>query len=92
MGLKCCKIVISGNSQLVQSLFVNHAEMPKQTDAIIRHIMHFVRCVILAIACCVFVHAQLHDFEIIQTLPLYKAANGVEGTLQILTDSRLSKV
>jgi hypothetical protein len=53
--------------------------------------MHFVRYVILAIACCVFVQAQLHDFEITQTLPLSKAPNGVQGTLQILTDSRLSK-
>jgi hypothetical protein len=53
--------------------------------------MHFVRYLILAIACCAFVHAQQHDFEITETLPLYKAANGVEGAVQILTDSRLSR-
>jgi hypothetical protein len=53
--------------------------------------MRCVRSVILAIACAVCAHAQQHDFEITQTLHLYKAANGIDGVLQVLTDPRLNR-
>jgi len=52
--------------------------------------MRCVRFVILAIACVVCVHAQEHDSEVTQSLRLNRAANGTDGTLQVLTDSRLS--
>lgn len=52
--------------------------------------MRCVRLAILAIACATFAQAQQGDFEITQTLPLRKSANGVDGKLQVLTDSRLS--
>jgi hypothetical protein len=52
--------------------------------------MRCLRLAIFAILCTVCVHAQKHDFEIIQNLRLNKTANGINGTLQVLTDSRLS--
>jgi hypothetical protein len=52
--------------------------------------MRCARFVILAIACAACAQAQHHDFEVTQTLRLYKAANGIDGALQVLTDSRLS--
>jgi hypothetical protein len=52
--------------------------------------MRCVRSVILAIAFAVCAQAQQHDLEVTQTIRLYKAANGIDGALQVLTDSRLS--
>ena len=52
--------------------------------------MRFLRFVILAIACTMCAYAQEHDFEVTQSLPLNKSANGISGTLQVLADSRLS--
>jgi hypothetical protein len=52
--------------------------------------MRCVRSVILAIGCTVCAQAQQPDFEVTQTIRLHKAANGVDGALQVLTDSRLS--
>lgn len=52
--------------------------------------MRCVRFVVLVIAWAVCVQAQQRDFEITQTLRLYKATNGIDGALQVLTDSRLS--
>jgi hypothetical protein len=53
--------------------------------------MRCFRFVIFAIACTVCVDAQKHDFEIIQSLRLNKTTNGIDGTLQVLTDSRLGR-
>lgn len=52
--------------------------------------MRRFRSLILVIACGVCAQAQKGDFEVTQTLRLHKAANGVDGALQVLTDSRLS--
>jgi hypothetical protein len=52
--------------------------------------MRCVRFVILAIACAACAHAQKHDFDITQSLRLNEAENGIDGALQVLTDSRLS--
>ena len=50
------------------------------------HHIHVILILALSVCAC----AQQRDFEVAQTLRLTTAANGIDGALQVLTDSRIT--